>query len=161
MGPQIAPIGERAIAVLTAEWLLPGVSPDVTLEQPRPGERFSTEMTLAGQRVRSDVHLQCSQTDVDLLAVLAREGFLRLALGRGAMELLVFRQAGVRRVGFTAIGALVPRRRCRRRGRREGRRRGQGCCGSVRHHLLDFRVRDRRASRRASGRRPSAVASRG
>lgn len=153
--PEVTPVCERTVAVLAAEGLLAGVRPDVALEQPRPRERLAAEVALAGQRVRPDVHLQRAQADVHLLAVFARERLLRLALGGGAVELLVFGQAGVRRVRFSAVRTLVPRRRRRRRGRRGQRRRG-----TVRDSaLLDLRVHDRWARRRASGGRSSAVAS--
>lgn len=98
MRPEVAAIGERAIAVLTAERFLAGVSPDVTLEEPRPGEGLAAEMALARQGVGPDVHLQRSHADVDLLAVLAGERFLGLSFGGGAVELLVLRESGVRRV---------------------------------------------------------------
>jgi len=64
VSPEVAPIGKCAIAVLTSEWLLAGMRPDVTLKQPRPGECLATCMALAGQRVRSNVHFQCAQTDI-------------------------------------------------------------------------------------------------
>lgn len=121
VGPQVAPVGERAVAMLTTERLLAGVRPDVTLEQPRPGERLAACRALAGQRVRPDVHLQRAQADVHLLAELARERLPRLALGGRAMELLVLRQPGVSRVRFVAIRAQVLGRRRARRGRAGGR----------------------------------------
>lgn len=107
VGPQVTPVGERAVAMLTAERFLPRVRSYVPLEEPRPGERFPAKMTLAGQRVRSDVHLEGAQAHVHLLAILARERFFRLAFGGGAMELLMLGQPGVGGVRFTAIRALV------------------------------------------------------
>lgn len=148
VGPEVAPVGERAVAVLAAERLLAGVRPDVALKQPRPGERLAAHVTLAGQRVRSDVHLQCAQTDVHLIAGLARERLLRLALSGRAMELLVLRQTGVRRVRLGAVRALIPGRR-RARGRARGGARGA---------LLDFRVHDRRSGGGATRGRSAAVA---
>lgn len=71
MSPEIASVGERAVAMLTSERLLAGVRSDVTLKKPRPGERFATCMALARQGVRPDVHLQRPQTDVHLLTVFA------------------------------------------------------------------------------------------
>lgn len=53
-------------------------------------------MTLAWQRVRSNVHLECTETDVNLLAVLAREGLFRLTFRRGTVKLLMLRQSGIR-----------------------------------------------------------------
>lgn len=104
---EVAPVGEGPLAVLAVEGLLAGVRPDVPLEEPRSGEGLSAKVTLAGQRVRADVHLECAQADVDLLAVLAGEGLLCLAFGRGAVELLVLREAGVGGVGLSAVGAGV------------------------------------------------------
>lgn len=118
--PQVTPVGERAVAMLTAERFLPRVRSDVPLEEPGPGERFPAEMALARQRVRSDVHFQRAQAHVHLLAVFARERFLRLPFSRSAMKLLVFRQPGIGGVRFTAIRALVSRGRRRRRGRGGG-----------------------------------------
>lgn len=148
MGPEITPVGKRAVAMLTAERLLAGVRADVTLEQPRPGERLAAECTLARQRVRPDVHLQRPQADVHLVAGLAREGLLRLALGGRAMELPMFGQAGERGVRLAAVRALVPRRR---RARRRVRR-------VVRAALLDLRVHDRGAGGGAARGRSAAVA---
>jgi len=71
MSPEIAPVGERAVAMLTSERLLAGVRPDVTLKKPRPGERFAARNALAGQGMRPDVHLERAQTDVHFLTVFA------------------------------------------------------------------------------------------
>lgn len=71
MSPEIAPVGERAIAMRTSERLLTGVRPDVTLKKPRPGERFAARMALARQCMSPDVHLKRAQTNVHLLTVFA------------------------------------------------------------------------------------------
>lgn len=110
MRPQIAPVRKRPIAVLTTERLLSSVGSDVTLKKPRPRESFSTKMTLAGQGVCPDVHFECTQADVDLLTELAGEALLRLSLGRGAVELLMFRQTRIGRVGLATVGTRVTRR---------------------------------------------------
>lgn len=52
----------------------------VSLKQPGPGEGLPTEFTHTGKCVRPDVHLQCSQADVLLLAVLAVEVLLATPL---------------------------------------------------------------------------------
>lgn len=151
--PQVTPVGERAVAMLTAERFLPCVSSDVPLEKPGPGERFPAKMALAGQRVRSNVHFQRAQAHVHLLAVLARERLLRLALGGRAMKLLVLRQPGIRGVRFAAVRALVSRGRRRRRGRGRGRIRRHGRGRAARHPgFLDFRMDDRATRRRAPSR---------
>lgn len=69
--------------------LLTCVCSYVPLKQPGPGEGLPAEFTHTGKRVRPDVHLQCSQADVLLRAVLAVEVLLAapltpelLALGR-------------------------------------------------------------------------------
>lgn len=77
--------------------------PDVSLEQPRPGERLAAYFANAGQRVSPDVHLESSQTDVLLLAVFAAEGLARLGV---AVQLLVLEQSRVRGVGLAAQRAL-------------------------------------------------------
>lgn len=148
MGPEIAPVSEGAVAVLASKRLFAGVRPDVALEQPRPGERFAAGVTLAGQRVRPDVHLQGTQADVHLLAEFAREGLLRLALGGRAVELLVLRQAGVRRVRFVAVGARIP----------GGRRARGGVRAGARAALLHLRVHNRGPGGGATGGRPAALA---
>jgi len=108
MSPQVGPVRKGARAVRAAERLLPRVGPDVTLQEPRPREGLSAEHTLARQRVRSDVHLQGPQADVDLVAVLAAERLFDLLLD--AVQFLVFGQSAVGRVGLVAVGALVTRR---------------------------------------------------
>lgn len=73
MSSEVAAVGESAIAMLTAEGFFAGVSPDVSLKKPRPGEGFATEMTLAGKCVSPDVHLEGAHTDVNFFAVFAGE----------------------------------------------------------------------------------------
>lgn len=149
MRPQITSVGERAIAVLTAEGFLARVRSDVSLEQPRPGERLAAQVTLARQRVRPDVHLQRAQTHVDLGAELAGERLFRLSLGSGAVELLMLRQSRVRGVGLAAIGALVPRRVAAAAVAR---------CALL--ALLQLQIDNCGSRGRRAGRRPSAVTSR-
>lgn len=70
--------GSQPVGTLT------GVGPDVTLEQPGPGEGLPAGATHAGQRVASDVHLEGTQADVFLVAVFAVEGLAGLGvLGSG------------------------------------------------------------------------------
>lgn len=79
--------------MLAREGLLAGVSANVTLQEPRPRECLAAQVTLAGQGVCSNVHFQCTQGGVLLLAKLADKCLFRLvALRRGAVELLVFGQ---------------------------------------------------------------------
>lgn len=106
MRPEIGPVRKRPGAMLARERLLPSVGPDVSLEQPGPAEGLPAQLTLAGQGVGANVHLQGSQRHVHLVAVLAAERLLRL-LGR-AVHQPVLGQAAVGRVGLAAIRALVP-----------------------------------------------------
>jgi len=111
MGPQIRAIGEGPVAVLAAEGLLARVGANVSLEEPWSGEGLAAQVALAGQRVGANVHLQSSQGNIGLVAILAAEGLLHLvALGGGAVELLVLGQAREGGVGFLAVRALVTRR---------------------------------------------------
>ncbi|MPC41810.1 hypothetical protein E2C01_035415 [Portunus trituberculatus] len=73
VGPQVAAVREATVTLRALEGLLPRVGPDVSLQQPGPRESLATELTLAGQRVRADVHLEGSKARVHLLAVLACE----------------------------------------------------------------------------------------
>lgn len=108
VSPEIRPVREGAVAVLTRERLLAGVRPDMTLQEPRAGEGLPAELALAGKRVRPDVHLQSTQGEVDLLAVLAAERLLGGGVLVGsAVELLVLGEPGVGGVGLVAEDALV------------------------------------------------------
>lgn len=55
--PQVGPVGESPVTVLTREGFLAGVRPDMSLQQPRPTERLAAQLALAGESVGSDVHL--------------------------------------------------------------------------------------------------------
>ena len=142
VGAQVGAVGEGAGAVRAGERLLARVRPDVALQEPRPGEGLAAQEALAGQRVRADVHLQGAQRDVDLLAVLAAEGFLVGRLLGRAVQLLVLRQTAVGRVGLVAIRALVAGRRS---GRRRRRRRRRGCRRGTASVLLVIPHKGRRA----------------
>lgn len=109
MGSQVRPVSEGTVAQRAGERLFARVRADVPLQKPWSWESLAAQDTLAGERVRPDVHLESTQGDVDLLAVLAAEGLLRRGVFIGcAVELLVFREAGVGGVGFWTEGALVP-----------------------------------------------------
>ena len=58
VGPQVALVRKTLAALSTAEWLLSGVSPDVPLQQPGPGEGLATEGALAARGVGPHVHAQ-------------------------------------------------------------------------------------------------------
>lgn len=104
MRPEVGSVCERPVAVWAREWLFSRMRPDVSLEQPRPGERFPADFAHARQRVSPDVHFERSQAHVLLLAVLAAEGFPRLV--RVAVQLLVLEESRVRGVRLAAKGAL-------------------------------------------------------
>lgn len=93
MRSEIAAISESPITVLTAEGFLSSMSPDVSLKKPRSGESLTTEMTLAGQGMRPNMHLQGSKTDVHLLAIFAGKGLFGLSFCRSTMELLMLGEA--------------------------------------------------------------------
>ena len=71
MGPQVALVSKGLVTKIASEWLLSGVSPDVTLEQPGPGEGLAALLALAGQRVGPDVHLEGAGGVVTFAAILA------------------------------------------------------------------------------------------
>ena len=125
---QVGPVGERALAVGTAEWFLAGVRAQVPLQQPRPRERLAAQLAAARQRVRPDVHLERADRRVGLGgrrrarrrlggrggAVRTGELATRAAVGRRrAVELAVLRQPVRRRVALGARVAAEVRRRVR------------------------------------------------
>ena len=59
-------IRERLAADRTVVGLLPCVSPHVSLQQPRPGERLPTDVAVMACRVGSHVHRESRHRDVDL-----------------------------------------------------------------------------------------------
>jgi hypothetical protein len=90
MRSEVGAVGESTMAVVAAERLLARMRSNVSLKKPWPRESFAAEMAFAGQRVRSDVHLQSSSRRVDLAAFVACHGFLDLiALVSSTMELLM------------------------------------------------------------------------
>lgn len=58
VGAEVGSVRERPPAVLAGERLLPGVSPHVSLQQPRPRKRLPAHGTLARQRVSPNVHFE-------------------------------------------------------------------------------------------------------
>ena len=71
VSPQVTFIREGFVTEMAAEGFLPGVSPDVSLEEPGPGERFPTERTLAARSVSPHVHAEGGRAAVLLAAVRA------------------------------------------------------------------------------------------
>ena len=58
VGAEVGLVSEGALALGTGEGFLPRVRPEVTLEQPGPGEGLAALLALAGQGVGPDVHLE-------------------------------------------------------------------------------------------------------
>lgn len=106
VSPEVAAVGEAAVALRALEGLLSRVGSDVALQEPRAREGLSAQVALARQGVGADVHLEGAQARVHLVAVLAAEG---LGSQGRAVELLVFAEAGVGGVGLCAFRAGVPR----------------------------------------------------
>lgn len=104
VSPEVAAVGEAAVALRALEGLLSRVGSDVALQEPRAREGLSAQVALARQGVGADVHLEGAQARVHLVAVLAAEG---LGSQGRAVELLVFAEAGVGGVGLATITARV------------------------------------------------------
>lgn len=81
---------------------------NVALQQPRPRKGLSAHGALARQGVGPNMHLEGTEGNVHFFAVLATE-LLSRPFSSGAVELLMFGKAGVRRVAFPAVRTLVPR----------------------------------------------------
>ena len=69
MGSQVGFVSKGSGTFLAAEGLLSCVCPEVTLEQPGPGESFAADVTLAGQSVGLDVHLESAVAVVGLTTI--------------------------------------------------------------------------------------------
>ena len=101
---EVGPVGKRSLAVRARKGLLTSVRADVSLEQPRTRESLPAELALARESMSPDVHFECAEGHVFLVAVLAVEGFLVL---RVAVELSVLAEPAECRVLFAAIRAVV------------------------------------------------------
>lgn len=73
VGAQIGSVGEGPMALVTFEWLFTGVCPNVSLEKPGPTEGFAADFALAGEGMRSDVHLERAHRLVFFATILAAE----------------------------------------------------------------------------------------
>lgn len=78
MSPQVGLVSEGAGTLSAGEGFLPGVSAEMSLEQPGPGERLAAVLTLAGQSVGPDVHLEGALGVVGLVAVFTSDVTLYL-----------------------------------------------------------------------------------
>ncbi|RNA09776.1 hypothetical protein BpHYR1_011459 [Brachionus plicatilis] len=61
MSSEIGAVGKGARAYFTLERFFACVSPHVALKQPGSTEALAAYFALARQRVRSNVHFECSQ----------------------------------------------------------------------------------------------------
>ena len=86
VSPQVTLVSEALAALVTAEWFLSSVSSDVTLEQPRSGERLATERTLAARGVGPHVHAEGGRAAVLLAAHPARLGRAGGVSGRFGLD---------------------------------------------------------------------------
>ena len=100
VSPEVALVSKALGALSAAEGFLPGVSPDVSLEEPGPGERFPTERTLAARGVSPHVHAQGGWAAVLLVAV----GTV-LHVWVWPVALSVSGQVGAAGVTLAAVGA--------------------------------------------------------
>ena len=88
VSPQVTLIREGFVAEMAAEWFLSCVSPDVSLEEPGPGERFPTERTLAARSVSPHVHAEGGRAAVLLAANSTHSAALGcLTAGRAGAQL--------------------------------------------------------------------------
>ena len=78
MSPQVGLVSEGAGALSAGERFLPGVGAEMSLEQPGPGERLAAVLTLAGQSVGPDMHLEGALGVVGLVAVFTSDVTLYL-----------------------------------------------------------------------------------
>ena len=78
MSPQVGLVSEGAGALSAGERFLPGVSPEMSLEQPGPREGLPAVLALAGQSVGPDVHLEGALGVVGLVAVFTSDVTLYL-----------------------------------------------------------------------------------
>ena len=101
VGSQVRLVGEAPRAVVAGKRLLASVSSDVTLEKSGSGEALAAEVALAGEGVRTRVHLQRRQRRVTLVAKFARKSFLDLV---GSVQFLMLDVSGLGRKSLFAIG---------------------------------------------------------
>ena len=88
VSPEVALVSKALGALSAAEGFLPGVSPDVSLEEPGPGERFPTERTLAARSVSPHVHAEGGRAAVLLAANSTHSAALGcLTAGRAGAQL--------------------------------------------------------------------------
>lgn len=102
---QVWPVSKRFPTVRTPEWLLARVWAHVTLQQPRPAERFPAHVAFVLEVVGQQVHGHRGHGHVDFPTCGALLGHLAVY---APVRLLVPTQVGGRGVGFAALAAGVP-----------------------------------------------------
>ena len=103
MRAQVRLVGKRFGTETTSERLLPSVSANVTLKQPRSAEALAAVRACAALVMRAHVHTEGRHTNVDFLAV---RTFARLFVVHVAVYLLVSRQVA----GCTVLLATLATR---------------------------------------------------
>ena len=69
----LLPVSKRFPTMSTAIWLVPGMRPHVTLQQPGTGESFTTNVALVGQVVCENMHGQGWHADIHLKIFLSEQ----------------------------------------------------------------------------------------
>ncbi len=101
---QVGSIGKLFPAVSTAERLLTGVRPHVSLQQPRPGESLAAHITLVTEAVCENMHGKGGSADIFLVTNMAGLGGLSIQL---VVSLLVPGQVGACGKIFATLLALI------------------------------------------------------
>ena len=101
---QVGPVGKLFPAVSTAERLLSGVRPHVSLQQPWPGKSLAAHITLVAEAVCEDMHRKGGSADIFLVTNMAGLGGLSIQL---VVSLLVPGQVGAGGKIFATLLALI------------------------------------------------------
>ena len=78
VGPEVGLVSEGAGTLSAGEGFLSGVSAEMSLEEPGPGERLAAVLALTGQSVGPDVHLEGALGVVSFVAVFTSDVTLYL-----------------------------------------------------------------------------------
>ena len=102
MSSQVRTVSEGFTTVCAAVRLVSGVTSHVALQQPRPGESLSTDITLVVEVVSEYMHAEGRHADVHLVADVALLGVPRV---EGAVCLPVAGQVARSSVVLSTLGA--------------------------------------------------------
>ena len=86
VSPQVRLVSKTSCAVVARKRFFASVDSKVPLQKPRSGKALSANVAFAGKRVGANVHLECRERSVTLVAKLARKSLLNLI---GRVHLLV------------------------------------------------------------------------